>query len=309
VLEDVDIAVVGAGLMGAGIAQVFAELGARVALHDPVEGALARAHARVRDDLRALGRDPSPASWIRLCPELEGAVVGADWVFEAVPEDLALKQAVFARLDALTGPGTILASNSSVMRVTDIGDRAVRHPERVVGTHWWNPPALVPLVEVVQGERTAPDTVTKTMALLMRAGKTPVHVRRDVPGFVGNRLQHALWRQAFALVDAGVCDARDVDTVILNSFGPRLGVLGPMENADLIGLDLTKQIHDYVLPTLDPPSGTSPGLEGLVAAGRLGAKSGAGYRSWAEGEAAASRRRLLDHLAGATPAGATGGET
>jgi 3-hydroxybutyryl-CoA dehydrogenase len=308
VLDDVDIAVVGAGLMGAGIAQVFARLGARVALHDPVEGALARARARMKSELEAVGADPAAAAWIRLCPELDDAVVGADWVFEAVPEDLALKQDVFARLDALTGAGTVLATNTSVMRVTEIAARAARHPERILGTHWWNPPALVPLVEVVQGERTAPAAITKTITLLEQAGKTPVHVRRDVPGFIGNRLQHALWRQAFALVDAGVCDAEAVDTVIKSSFGPRLTVLGPMENADLVGLDLTKQIHDYVLPTLDPPSGTSPGLDEHVAAGRLGAKTGAGFRRWTEEEAAASRRRLLEHLAGAQPAAVTGGE-
>jgi 3-hydroxybutyryl-CoA dehydrogenase len=307
-LSDLEIAVVGAGLMGAGIAQQLAAQGARVALHDPVDGALARARSRMRRELRALGRDPACAAWVRLCPRVADAVIGADWVIEAVPEDLALKQELFARLDALTGPATVLATNTSVMRVTEIAAR-VRRPERVVGTHWWNPPYLVPLVEVVAGERTAPATVADTMAMLKAAGKTPVCVRRDVPGFIGNRLQHALWRQAFALVDAGVCSADDVDTVIRASFGPRLTVLGPMENADLIGLDLTKQIHDYVLPTLDPPSGTSPGLQALVAAGRLGAKTGAGMRCWTEEETAAARRRLLDHLAGRVPAAATGGES
>jgi 3-hydroxybutyryl-CoA dehydrogenase len=306
VLDDLDIAVVGAGLMGAGIAQVFAEQGARVALHDPLPGALARARARVVEDLVGLGRDPAAADRIRLCDDLADAVAPADWVFEAAPEDLGLKQRLFAELEAHARPDAVLASNSSVMRITEIAALAGR-PERTVGTHWWNPPALVPLVEVVQGEETAAETVTKTIDLLDRAGKTPVHVRRDVPGFIGNRLQHALWRQAFALVDAGVCDAAAVDTVIRSSFGPRLALMGPMENADLVGLDLTKQIHDYVLPTLDPPSGTSPGLVQLVAAGRLGAKSGAGYRPWTEEEAAAARRRLRDHLAGTQPAGATGG--
>jgi 3-hydroxybutyryl-CoA dehydrogenase len=135
-----------------------------------------------------------------------------------------------------------------------------------------------------------------------------VHVRRDVAGFIGNRLQHALWRQAFALVDEGVCSAEDVDTVVKASFGPRLAVLGPMENADLVGLDLTKQIHDYVLPTLDPPSGSSAGLQDRVAAGDLGMKTGAGFRAWSIEEAGAVRRRLVDHLAGAWPVTSTGGE-
>ena len=120
------------------------------------------------------------------------------------------------------------------MRIGDIAAR-VEHGERVVGTHWWNPPYLVPLVEVVQSDRSAAGAVARTIELLRSVGKTPVHVRRDVPGFIGNRLQHALWRQAFELVDAGVCDADDIDTVIKASFGRRLAVLGPMENADLVG--------------------------------------------------------------------------
>jgi 3-hydroxybutyryl-CoA dehydrogenase len=121
-----------------------------------------------------------------------------------------------------------------------------------------------------------------------------------VPGFVGNRLQHALWRQAFELVDAGVCGPEDVDTVVKASFGRRLPVLGPMENADLVGLDLTLDIHQYVLPTLDPPSEPSRGLRERVGAGRLGMKTGVGYRTWSAEEAQEVRQRMLAHLAAAT---------
>ena len=296
-LADLRIAVVGAGLMGAGIAGVFAARGARVALHDPDDEALSSAGDRFG----------SGGGNVALHPELEPAVANTAWVFEAAPEDLALKRALFARLDAATPPATILATNTSVMRVTEIAADATHAPERILGTHWWNPPALVPLVEVVGGESTAAEPIARTLALLEQAGKTPVRVKRDVPGFIGNRLQHALWRQAFALVDAGVCTPEDVDTVIRASFGPRLSVLGPMENADLIGLDLTKQIHDYVLPTLDPPSHTSATLDALVAEGRLGAKTGAGLRPWTQQEASAARRRLADHLAGNQPAHSGGG--
>src|SRR5204863_9852021 len=160
----------------------------------------------------------------------------------------------------------------------------------------------VPLVEVVQGPDTELATVERTTSLLTMLGKTPVHVRLDVAGFVGNRLQHALWREAFDLVDKGVCDAETVDTVIKQGFGRRLPFLGPMETADLVGLDLTLAIHEYVLPELDPPSQPSPGLRAHVERGELGMKTGSGFRAWSEQEAAATRRRVVDHLAAANNA-------
>jgi 3-hydroxybutyryl-CoA dehydrogenase len=287
--------------MGHGIAQVFAAHGARVALHDPDAGVLASARDRIADNLRALGQDPASVERVRPERDLDCAVGNADWVFEAAPEDLAVKQELFARLDVLAPVDGVLATNTSVMRVTDIAARMSR-PERVVGTHWWNPPYLVPLVEVVQARRTRPEIVDRTMELLIAVGKTPVHVRKDVPGFIGNRLQHALWRQAFELVETGVCDASAIDTVVKAAFGPRLAVLGPMENADLVGLDLTLQIHDYVLPTLDPPSEPSAALRRHVARGDLGMKTGRGFRAWSPGEPEDVRRRMLEHLAAAWPA-------
>jgi 3-hydroxybutyryl-CoA dehydrogenase len=296
------ISIVGAGLMGHGIAQVFALEGASVVVQDPVPEALASVPERIADNLQALGEDPAVADSVALEEDLEAALDGADFVFEAAPEDLELKQDLFARLDRAAPPAAILASNTSVMRIGDIAARA-RHGERIVGTHWWNPPYLVPLVEVVQADRTAQGTVARTMELLRSVGKTPVHVRRDVPGFIGNRLQHALWRQAFELVDAGVCGAEDIDTVIKASFGRRLAVLGPMENADLVGLELTMAIHDYVLPTLDPPSEPSHGLRRRVEQGKLGMAAGQGWRKWTPEEAAETRRRMLEHLAAAREQG------
>src|SRR5262249_8957939 len=164
------------------------------------------------------------------------------------------------------------------------------------GTHWWNPPYLVPLVEVVGTRWTSPETIENTVALLAAAGKAPVHVKKDVPGFVGNRLQHALWREAVALVESGICDAETVDTVIKASFGRRLAVLGPLENADLVGTDLTLAIHQTVLPAIESRPGPSPYLEALVAAGKLGFKSGEGFRAWPTEAQAALRARVLQHL-------------
>jgi 3-hydroxybutyryl-CoA dehydrogenase len=289
------IAVVGAGLMGHGIAQVFAEAGHAVTLHDPFPEALAAAPARVRGNLTQLGRAPDAADRIALHPELPSAVEEAAWVFEAIPEKLELKQDLMARLGRAAPPEALFATNTSVISITEIAEGA-DDPGRVVGTHWWNPPFLVPLVEVVPGDRTRPDAVEQTLKLLTAAGKSAVRVARDVPGFIGNRLQHALWREAFAIVDAGLCDAETIDRVIKDSFGRRLPVLGPMETADLVGLDLTLDIHSYLLPRLDPPSEPSQGLIERVGRGELGMKTGRGFREWAPGEREALNARVQRHL-------------
>ncbi len=168
---------------------------------------------------------------------------------------------------------------------------------RVVGTHFWNPPHLVPLVEVIQNEKTSDDVVRRTMALLRDAGKTPVHVRRDVPGFVGNRLQHAMKREAIALVAAGVCDAETIDIVVREGFGARTAVLGPMEQSDLVGLNLTLDIAEVLYAHLDRMPGPHPFLRDKVKAGKLGMKTGEGLRSWTPAAADAVRERLSRFLA------------
>jgi 3-hydroxybutyryl-CoA dehydrogenase len=192
-------------------------------------------------------------------------------------------------------PQTILASNTSVIPITKIME-GLRDRSRALGTHWWNPPYLVPLVEVIGTQWTSQQAIDWTMALHKAAGKMPVHVKKDVPGFVGNRLQHALWREAIALVERGVCDAETVDTVIKASFGRRLAVLGPLENADLVGTDLTLAIHKTVLPDIDNRPHPSPYLEALVNDGKFGFKSGEGFRAWSTDAQAALRARVLHHL-------------
>jgi 3-hydroxybutyryl-CoA dehydrogenase len=172
-----------------------------------------------------------------------------------------------------------------------LGDRS-----RALGTHWWNPPFLVPLVEVIGTEWTSQAAIDFTMKLHADVGKMPAHVKKDVPGFIGNRLQHALWREAISLVERGICDAETVDKVIKAAFGRRIAVLGPLENADLVGTDLTLAIHKIVLPDIDHRPGPSPYLERLVAEGKLGFKSGEGFRKWSPGEQAALRSKVLQHL-------------
>jgi 3-hydroxybutyryl-CoA dehydrogenase len=320
-LDHLNFAVVGAGLMGHGIAQVFAAAGARVRVYDPDWDALDSLRERIGRNLELVGADGSALELIRPVGSLPDAAEGADLVVEAAPENLELKQEIFAELDRVTGDETTLATNTSVMSVGEIGSRANgRH--RIVGTHWWNPPYLIPLVEVVEAEGTSERTVRRTIEILEAAGKSPVHVRRDVPGFVGNRLQHAMWREAFALIDEGVCEPATVDTVVRDGFGARLAVLGPVENADLIGLDLTRSIHEYVLPHLGRSTEPARGLSDRVERGELGMKSGRGYLDWEEDAADRTRGRLIKHLlagAGAdrqpdegsviTPATSGGGET
>jgi 3-hydroxybutyryl-CoA dehydrogenase len=297
------IAIVGGGLMGHGIAQVFACAGHAVAITDPVAEVRERILSRIASNLGG-GDHRAALQRIEVASGLDACVADADWVIEAAPENLELKQQMFVDVERAARPDAILASNTSVIPIGLIMARVARK-ERALGTHWWNPPYLVPLVEVVRTPDTANAAVDATMALLRDAGKAPVEVRKDVPGFVGNRLQHALWREAIALVAEGVCDAKTVDDVVKSSFGARLAVLGPIENADLVGIDLTRAIHGYVLPALDRATAPSPYLDDLIAKGRLGFKSGAGFREWSEDEQKAVRARLEEHLKasfGARPA-------
>jgi 3-hydroxybutyryl-CoA dehydrogenase len=217
-------------------------------------------------------------------------------VFEAAPEKLPLKQQIFAELEKLVAPKTVLASNSSAIPSTEIG-RHLKHRERVVGTHFWNPPHLVPLVEVIENEKTSGEVVQRTMELLRQAGKVPVRVRRDIPGFVGNRLQHAMKREAIALVAAGVCDAETIDVVVREGFGARTAVLGPMEQSDLVGLDLALDIAEVLYVHLDRTAGPHPFLRDKVKHGKLGMKTGEGLRKWSAEEAEAVRARLSRFLA------------
>jgi 3-hydroxybutyryl-CoA dehydrogenase len=289
------ITVIGAGLMGHGIAQVFALAGHDVTIYDSFEKTLATAKERILTNLKDLGDEESAVDRVTPQADLAKAVRDADYVFEAVLEDLSLKQTLFAEIERHVRPDTILASNTSVIPITDIM-QGLKRRERALGTHWWNPPYLVPLVEVIETQWTSPETIAFTMKLHADAGKKPAHVKKDVPGFIGNRLQHALWREAIALVENGICDAETVDTVIKAAFGRRLAVLGPLENADMVGTDLTLAIHKTVLPAIDSRPGPSPYLEKLVQDGKLGFKSGEGFRTWTPEQQAALRSKVLQHL-------------
>lgn len=304
-LQDIrKVAVVGSGMMGTGCAMVFAGAGHDVVLYDVIPEALSKVERNMRHDLtflaeRGLGRpeDVEPAlARVSTTLDLDEAVAGADFVLEAVIEDLALKQRIFRDLDKKCGPEAVLATNTSVMSPTEIAGKAQRR-ERILGTHWWNPPFLIPLVEVVQTEETASWVVDLTMDLLRAIGKRPVRARKDVPGFIANRLQHALWREAISIVERGIADAATVDDSLKYGPGLRLPILAPLENADLVGLDLTMSIHDYVLKDLEDRHDASPLLRDKVEKGELGFKTGGvGLQTWTEEQQKALRDGLLDYL-------------
>lgn len=288
--------------MGHGIAQVFATAGYQTTLTDSDDQTLASAPAHIGHNLNQMGIEAAPVlSRVLLNDSLVDAVKDASIVIEAVPEQLDLKQRLFAIVAEAAPDSAVLASNTSVIPITDIGAHLQPSARaRVVGTHWWNPPHLVPLVEVIRTPFTAPGVFDETFRLLERVGKRPVKVQRDIAGFIGNRLQHALWREAFFLVQSGVCDAQTIDTVVKQSFGLRSPVLGPMENADLVGLELVQAIHDLIFPTLDCAKAASPLLAECIEAGHTGMKRGEGLRKWSPEQADLVRSTLALHLISAT---------
>jgi 3-hydroxybutyryl-CoA dehydrogenase len=289
------IAVLGAGLMGHGIAQIFAAGGHQVALYDTNADILNSAPDRIRAIFTLLEQDPADAKNVRLEPDFAKAVADADLVIEAAPEKLPIKQDIFAKLEAATKRDCILASNTSALPITKIAE-PVKTAERVVGTHFWNPPHLIPLVEVVQAERSSVAVVEKTIAMLAAVGKSPVHVKRDVPGFIGNRLQHAMKREAIAIVASGICDAETLDIVVKDGFGARLGILGPMEQSDLIGVNITLDVQRTMCPALDASPVANPLLEKMVAEGKLGMSTGEGFYKWTPEAAAQVRKRVNESL-------------
>jgi 3-hydroxybutyryl-CoA dehydrogenase len=304
-LEDVKkIAIIGGGTMGHGCAMVFAGGGYSVGLYSRRAETLQKAEEGMRSDLaflaeRGLGKldeVETIAGRVTTTQVMEEAAADADFVLECVAEDMALKQDTFQKLDRICPPDVVLATNTSVMSPTEIASTS-EHRERILGTHWWNPPFLIPLVEVVQTEETAPWVIDLTMGLHWAIGKHPVHAKKDVPGFIANRLQHALWREAISIVEHGIADAATVDESLKYGPGLRLPVLAPLENADMVGLDLTLSIHNYVLRHLEDSHEPSPLLKQKVEKGELGFKSGGvGLQNWTPEAQKQLRANLLDYL-------------
>ena len=261
------VAVVGAGTMGAGIARVFAEAGASVRLCARRESSLETARGRLGET----------AARVRLTTSADEALDAAELVIETITEAAEPKRTLLARAEERASPDAILTTNTSSLPLAALAG-ALRRPERFAGLHWFNPPELVELVEVVGGERTSPETLDALAGWMEELGKAPVVVRRDVPGFVANRLQYALLREAYALVDAGVCSFADVDRAVTHGLGARWAAIGPFETMDLAGLDVHAAVAANLWPELSRESEPSPSIARALGSGALGVKSGRGLR-------------------------------
>jgi len=287
-VEDVrKVAVLGTGMMGPGIALQFAKAGYAVALWGLDGDDLARGKAgfaRALSDLTRrgiVGAAEARAARRRLLltRDLGEAVGDADFVSEAVPETLELKQEIFARLEELARPDAVLSSNTSGLMPSRIAERMTTRARMLVA-HFWNPAHLCPLVEVCGNPATTDEVKQVTMALLRRIGNRPVLMRVEIPGFIGNRVMHAMNREAISLVQKGVCTAEEIDEAVLASFGPRFANLGIMEYLDFSSLDHIARIQSYLYDDLEKGGGTMPLVAELVQQGRLGAKSGGGLCDW-----------------------------
>ena len=298
------VAVIGAGLMGHGIALEFAVSGRQVALSDASGSALEQALGNMRqgaETLANLGLAPRAAcdtalQRVTACAELQEAVAGADLVIEAVTEELELKRGLFAALDRACGAEVVLASNTSTFMPSALA-AGTRLPQRVLVAHYFNPPHLLPVVELVPHAATDPAVVARLQGLYRELGKRPVVLRREVAGFIANRLQHALLREAVALVEAGVASASDVDAVVSGSFGRRLAVAGPFEVSDLAGLDVIAAIARELWPDLAAGAAVAELLAAPAAAGDYGAKSGGGFGVWDPSKVTAAKQRMARALA------------
>jgi 3-hydroxybutyryl-CoA dehydrogenase len=293
------VAVAGTGMMGPGIAATYALAGHDVIVVSRTAENASKGMASVKSLLGALADNgladaaaaKAAGGRISTSTSPEEAARSAQIFVESIAENLAIKQEYFARLDA-AAPDTILCSNTSGISITEIAAKC-RRPERVMTTHFWNPPYLMPLVEVVVGKRTDVKLAEAVVALLKAAGKVPVLVRKDVPGQLGNRIQHAMIRECMHIIAEGICTPEEVDLAIKAGPGLRLPVYGLIEHGDMVGLDLVKAVQDYVVPDLATTRGAHPIHNEKVAKGQLGVRTGKGFLEWTP-EKAQQVRALRD---------------
>jgi 3-hydroxybutyryl-CoA dehydrogenase len=295
------VAVIGNGIIGHGIAQVFAAAGKDVTMIGRDEASLARALDKIAasltefaaHDLIARSDIPAILARIRTSTRLEDAA-GAELVIEAVTEDLALKRGIFGRLDRICPPPAVLASSSGQPASALINE--VAHPERVIATHFWYPPQLIPLVEVCASQKTLIDVTMWVCEELRKAGKEPAVIDQEIPGFIGNRLQFAMLREAWALWASGAASAEAIDTVVRNSFGRRVGITGPIESADAGGLYTMYHFGKSLIPHLDARPEPDPAIAKLVEGGANGIANGKGVYDWSQRDGRALIEARMEEL-------------
>jgi 3-hydroxybutyryl-CoA dehydrogenase len=278
------VTVVGAGIMGHGIAQAFAHKGCSVVLHDINDDLLRSALEKISSNLRLyveLGLEnevivDDVLSRITTTTNLGDAVTGADFVTEAVSENMKVKVEVFKEIDTATNDSVIMASNTSTLSITEIG-KSIRKSDRLLMTHWFNPPYLIPVVEVVRGESTSDEAFSLTFKFLKEMGKEPVHVLKQIPGLLVNRIQTAMFREIIGLLEAGIATPEDLDKAVSGSFGVRLAAIGPLATVDLAGVDLWYMGAKNLYPFFDNARQPQRLLVEMVDKGFNGIKTGKGF--------------------------------
>jgi 3-hydroxybutyryl-CoA dehydrogenase len=272
--------------MGAGIAGVFASLGYPVRVFSRSQDTLAIAQKKIEALAGARAQ-------VEYTSSLQDCVDGADIVTENLAEDVSLKQRVFAEIESAVSQDCLLTTNTSSVPITMIAEQLTR-PERVVGIHWFNPPAVMPLVEIVRGAKTSDDVVRRARELCAAIGKEVIEVKTDVAGFVINRLQYAMLREALHLVSAGVASIEDVDRAVETTLAPRWSAAGPLRLMDMAGLDTVEKVSGILMPALDRSETVPPLVRTLCSEGAFGTKSGRGFYPWTEEAVAAAIARRDD---------------
>lgn len=292
------VAVLGLGTMGHGIVQAFAAAGFQVSGYDERKEARKALHKVIKGNLKdlvatGLMRKASVApllARIRVCDTEAEAVHGAQFVTEAVLEDLPVKQELFARLEGLVAEDTILASNSSTFPISQSAAK-MKRPQRAIVTHWFNPAHLVPVVEVVPGKRTSRQVTEVTMTLMKRLRKEAVRIDREVAGFIVNRVQVAVWREVWSLLDQGVASPEAIDAAVRGSIGLRLAAIGPLEVNDFGGLDLHTRVFQNLAGEIYSGTKVPSKIRRLVEAGHFGVKTGKGIYDYTPASLTAKRSR------------------
>jgi 3-hydroxyacyl-CoA dehydrogenase len=298
--------IIGCGTMGHSIALAAAWAGLPVTLYGLDSSETENAQSAILDKLKMLSHsglfNPDTIELIKkritVTHSLDEIVSVSSFIIETIPENINLKKNLFQYLDKISSPDVILATNTSGLSPTLIASDTL-NPQRTLACHFWNPPHLIPLVEVIRGEKTSDQTVKRALDLVIFMNKKPILVKKEVPGFVGNRLQFALFREAQYILEQGIASKEDIDAAVTYGIGRRLPVTGPFISADMGGLDVFSAIADYLFNDLCNANSSSPGLKKLVGDKKFGVKTGEGYYKWDKSfleEMTQKREKELIHL-------------